>query len=73
MVFEELIVIAPELEEPIRSLTRLMQIVGGILGVYFILWIVNFVYSIRRTLLIKKMIKKFEEIEIKIDKLSRKK
>ena len=72
MVFEELITAAPELENTVNSLIKLLQVIGGIVGIWLILWIINFAYSIRRTLLIKKMIKKFEELEVKIDKLSRK-
>ena len=60
----------PELAQSIDSMITTLKIIGGILGVYVLLWIVNFAYSIRRTLLIKKMIKKLEEMEIKIDKLT---
>ena len=73
MVFEELITIAPELEVPIKSLVRILQFVGGIAAIWLILWMVNFAYSIRRTLLIKKMINKLEENNQKLDKLLRKK
>jgi len=73
MVLEELIIAAPELEEPIKNLVNILKIVGGVIGAYFILWLIGFAYSIRRTLLIKKMIEKLEVLEIKINKLSRKK
>ena len=73
MVFEELITIAPELEVPIKSLVRILQFVGGIAAIWLILWMVNFAYSIRRTLLIKKMISKLEENNQKLDKLIKRK
>ncbi|MAG07524.1 hypothetical protein CMI46_01790 [Candidatus Pacearchaeota archaeon] len=62
----------PDLESNVNGLIRILQVVGGIIGVYIILWTVNFIYSIRRTILIKKAMKRLEVLENKIDKLAKK-
>jgi len=63
----------PELEQNLIGLINILKILGGVLGVYILLWLINFVYSIKRTVLIKKMIERLEVIEAKLDKLSKRK
>ena len=73
MVFEEVVVQFPELAEPITNLTKMMKIIGGLFGVYLILWIVGFIYNIRKGVLLRRIIKRLDVLDKKIDKLSRKK
>lgn len=73
MVFEEIIAIAPELQAPINSLVRILQIAGGVAVIWLIFWIVGFVVNTRRMILLKKMLGKLEENNQKLDRLLKKK
>ncbi len=72
MALEELVVQFPELAEPIANLTGILKILGGLFGVYLILWVIAFVFNIRKGILLKRIIKRLEVLEGKIDGLSRK-
>jgi hypothetical protein len=72
MALEEVVVQFPELAEPIANLTKMMKIVGGLFGVYLILWIVAFIYNIRKGVLLRRIIRRLDVLDGKIDKLSRK-
>lgn len=73
MVFEEIIAVAPELQEPIAALVRILQIVGGVFALWVILWAVSLAVNLYRAKLLVKMLDKLEENNQKLDRLFRKK
>ena len=58
-----------DLTEPIISLIRLLQILGGLLGLVVIYWVVATFINIRKTNVLKKILENLEEINKKLDKL----
>ena len=73
MVLEEIIAIAPELQEPINSLVRILQIVGGVFVLWVILWAVSLAVNLHRAKLLVKMLAKLEENNRKLDRLLKRK
>lgn len=72
MVFEEIITAFPQLEKSINTLLLLIKVVGGIIGVYFLISIINFFINLRRNKLLKRLEEKIDSLEEKIDRLSKK-
>lgn len=66
MVGEELLNIVPELEGPIKTLTLILKIIGGIIGVYVIIWFINMVINARNARVLKKILDNVEEINMKL-------
>jgi len=62
----------PELEQSIINLIKILQIVGGIIGIYIILWIINFFINIRRMKMLKRLENKIDLLDTKLNKLSKK-
>jgi len=69
MVFMQVISAVDSLGESFDSLARILQILGGIAGVYLILWIIGTILNLRRTKLLKEVINKLDENNKKLDKL----
>jgi len=44
-----------------------MQILGGLIGIYLIFWIVNFIFNIRKNKLLKEILRNLEEINEKFN------
>ncbi|PIN94761.1 hypothetical protein COU53_02200 [Candidatus Pacearchaeota archaeon CG10_big_fil_rev_8_21_14_0_10_30_48] len=72
MVLEEVVMQFPELEISILNLIKILQIVGGIIGLYLILWIINFFINLKRVKLLKNLETKIDVIDQKLNKLSKK-
>jgi len=72
MVLEEVVMQFPELEQSIINLIKILQIVGGIIGIYIILWIINFFINIRRMKMLKRLENKIDLLDTKLNKLSKK-
>ena len=72
MVGEELIaVLPPELEENFVGLIRILQIIGGAFVIYLIFWIVNFFINLKRIKLLKRIEKKMDILDKKLDRVDR--
>jgi len=72
MVLEEVVMQFPELELSILNLIKILQIVGGIIGLYVLLWIINFFINLKRVKLLKNLETKIDIIDQKLNKLSKK-
>ena len=72
MVLEEVVMQFPELELSILNLIKILQIVGGIIGIYVLLWIINFFINLKRVKLLKNLETKIDIIDQKLNKLSKK-
>lgn len=66
MALEDLALLVPELEAPLNSLIRILQVIGGIIGVYVLFWFVNMVINARRIKILKRMLTNLEEINAKL-------
>jgi len=69
MVFMQVISAVGDLDGSFSNLVRLLQIIGGIFGIYVILWIISTIINLRKTILLKKIIIKLEENNKKLDHL----
>ncbi|GEM_PF-5142730 len=69
MVFMQVISAVGDLDGSFSNLVRLLQIIGGIFGIYVILWIISTIINLRRTILLKRIIIKLEENNKKLDRL----
>ncbi|MBS3072532.1 hypothetical protein J4477_01705 [Candidatus Pacearchaeota archaeon] len=58
-----------DFEQGFESLVKTLQILGGIAGIYLILWIIGTIFNIRRTKLLKEVISKLEQNNKKLDRL----
>ncbi|HLD98563.1 MAG TPA: hypothetical protein VI815_04510 [Candidatus Nanoarchaeia archaeon] len=54
-------------EDSFRLLITIMQILGGLIGIYLIFWIVNFIFNIRKNKLLKEILRNLEEINEKFN------
>ncbi|MEM3074461.1 MAG: hypothetical protein QW727_00765 [Candidatus Pacearchaeota archaeon] len=72
-VIQGLINNVPPLEESIKTLTRILQILGGVIAIYVILWIVNFLIELKRFKLLKNIKDGIDITNKKLDKLLNKK
>ncbi len=71
MVVEEIITAFPQLENSINSLVNILQIIGGIIGVYIVLWIIAAIINARRLRLLKTLLEELGETNKKLDTLIR--
>ncbi len=69
MVFMQVISAVGDLDGSFSNLVRLLQIIGGIFGIYVILWIISTIINLRRTILLNRIIIKLEENNKKLDRL----
>lgn len=69
MVFMQVISAVENIDGSFSNLVRLLQIIGGIFGIYVILWIISTIINLRRTMLLKRIIIKLEENNKKLDRL----
>ena len=67
-VANEVIASFPGLEGPIRTLITILQILGGLIGVYVIFWVINSFINARRIKILQKILANLEEINQKIGK-----
>lgn len=69
MVFEEIVTAFPQLEKSINALLLIVKIVGGIIGAYFLISIINFFINLRRGKQLKQLIERLDENNNKLDSL----
>ena len=60
-----------EILSGVDTLILIFQIIGGLVGVYLILWIIGFIVNIRRIKLLKRLEDKLDLLNKKIDNLSK--
>jgi len=68
MVVEEVVASFPSLEGPIKTLVVILQIIGGIIGIYLVFWMVNTFINARRVKVLKNILRNVEEINVKLSK-----
>ncbi|MBS3066258.1 hypothetical protein J4205_00395 [Candidatus Pacearchaeota archaeon] len=69
MIFMQVLSAVENIDGSFSSLVRLLQILGGIFGLYLIFWIISTVINLRRTILLKKIITQLDENNQKLDRL----
>lgn len=69
MVFMQVISAVENIDGSFSSLVRLLQILGGIFGLYLIFWIISIIINLRKTILLKKIITQLDENNQKLDRL----
>ncbi|MFA5020366.1 MAG: hypothetical protein WC533_04705 [Candidatus Pacearchaeota archaeon] len=73
MVFEEVASsLGPDFAESFNSIATILQIIGGIFGIYVIFWAINLFINFRKNKTLKNILKNTEEINAKLGKLLKK-
>ena len=64
-------VLPANIEQSVGSLVTLIQIFLGVVGAYFIFWIINLIVSSRRIKLMREILENIKQINKKLDRLKR--
>ena len=59
---------ASGLEENLKFLITLFQIIAGVVGVYLVFWLINLIINIRKNKILKQILSNLEEINDKLGK-----
>ncbi|MEK6891276.1 MAG: hypothetical protein AABX03_04005 [Nanoarchaeota archaeon] len=54
-------------EDSFKLLITILQIVGGLIGIYLIFWIVSLILSLKKNKVLKEILQNLQEINNKID------
>jgi len=56
------------LEENLKFLITIFQIIAGVVGVYLVFWLISLIINIRKNKILKKILLNLEEINKKLGK-----
>ena len=76
MVGEEVITevanAVPDLVQPIGTLITVLQVIGGIIGVYLIFWLINAFINARRIKILTNLLNELKTVNKNLEKLIKK-
>ena len=62
----------PDLVQPIGTLITVLQVIGGIIGVYLIFWLINAFINARRIKILTNLLNELKTVNKNLEKLIKK-
>ena len=59
------------LEENLKFLITMLQVIAGVVGIYLVFWLINIVINIRKNNILRQILSNLEEINEKLGKSKR--